>query len=96
MKFEFSTHLERWEKRTEDWYFAIVPLDVADTLTRLPLPPRGFGSIKVHARIQHIEWDTSVFPDEARGTYVLPLKKSVRSRLGITPESVVDIELEVL
>ena len=41
--------------------------------------PRGFGSVKVEARINGVAWRTSVFPLN-RGGYVLPLKADVRRR----------------
>ncbi len=37
-----------------------------------------FGSIKVTAKINDYSWQTSLFPDNASGAYVLPLKKEVR------------------
>ncbi len=39
---------------------------------------RGFGSVRVEATIGKTSWKTSIFPDSRSGTYLLPLKASVR------------------
>lgn len=50
---------------------------------------RGFGSIRVEAQIGKTAWRTSVFPTK-EGTYLLPVKESVRDKEGLTiGESVV-------
>jgi hypothetical protein len=40
-------------------------------------------------------WETSIFPDRARETYLLPLKKDVRRRNGVVEGSTVAVELTV-
>jgi hypothetical protein len=61
------------------WYFVSVPPDVADEIrATFGGQAAGFGSIKVEAKIGSTRWSTSLFPDKARGTYLLPIKKSVR------------------
>jgi hypothetical protein len=34
--------------------------------------------LRVEVTIGETRWSTSIFPDRKRGTYVLPVKKSVR------------------
>lgn len=38
---------------------------------------RGFGSVKVEARIGDSEWSTSIFPQK-EGTWFLPVRATVR------------------
>lgn len=40
-------------------------------------------------------WRTSIFPDAGRGVYVLPLKRSVREREGISDGDAVRARLDV-
>lgn len=44
---------------------------------------RGWGSLLVTATIGHTSWDTSIFPDSKSATYLLPLKRVVRTKEGI-------------
>ncbi|MEX2115779.1 MAG: DUF1905 domain-containing protein [Bacteroidota bacterium] len=54
---------------------------------------RGFGSIRTKARIGTTEWSTSIFPTK-EGTYLLPLKASVRHKEGIDMGDLVVVRLE--
>jgi len=44
---------------------------------------RGFGSVRVEVTLGKSKWKTSIFPDKQSGTYLLPLKASVRRAEGI-------------
>ncbi|WP_338404036.1 DUF1905 domain-containing protein [Cellulosimicrobium arenosum] len=95
-RFEFEAELWRWEARTDSWVFAALPEDVSDEIAELPLPPAGFGSVKVRVTIGGSCWSTSVFPDAGRKTYVLPVKAAVRSAEQVDVGDVVRIGVETL
>jgi Domain of unknown function (DUF1905) len=84
----FTAELWRWTARREaadsgSWCFVTLPLDLADEVRERAGEPRGFGSVRVRARVGETTWDTSVFPDAASGSLVLPVKKSVRAAAGV-------------
>ena len=54
---------------------------------------RGFGAVKVAARIGGNRWSTSVFPAK-RGGYMLPVKAAVRRAVQIGEGDEVAITLE--
>jgi hypothetical protein len=56
---------------------------------------RGFGSVKVAARIGHSCWQTSLFPQKSGGWF-LPVKKPVRLAQGLEFGDRVEGELELL
>lgn len=96
-RFVFTSTLERWRARTDSiWFFAYLPEDVSDEIASLPLPPAGWGSVRVRATIGAQTWETSVFPDAERGAYSLPVKKAVRMREGLDEGGPVRVELLVL
>lgn len=95
MSFEFTAELYEWSAR-DNWFFVALPFAVSDAITALPLTPGGFGSVKVEVTVGHVTWQTSVFPDDGRGTFVLPIKKEVRARNSLTAGSPVDVTLEVV
>ncbi len=92
-RYRFTAPLWEWEARA-NWFFVSLPEDAAVEIQDLPMPPRGFGSIPVHARIGGSEVDTSIFPLER--TFVLPIKRSVREREGLEPGAAVHVELELV
>lgn len=96
MRFRFTSELWQWESRSDSWFFVTMPPEHADELRQLPQEPRGFGSVRVLATIGGTTWATSVFPDAKRsGSYVLPVKKSVRVAEGLGPGDVVEVDVEV-
>ena len=78
------------------WYFITVPEEQsAEIKAHAFASPRGFGSVKVEARIGEVIWRTSVFPLNSGG-YLLPLKAEVRRKANIGAGDQVTIELELL
>ena len=57
--------------------------------------PRGFGSVRVRARVGATTWDTSVFPDAASGSFALPVKKSVRTAAGVAEGDMLTVTVSV-
>jgi len=94
--FAFTSVLTDWEASKAVWVFATVPVDEADEIRDIVPTKRGFGSVRVRARIGDVEWRTSIFPDSKTGTYVLPLKKDVRKKAGVDLGDTIDLEIDVL
>lgn len=92
-EYRFTAELWEWESRA-NWFFVTLPLDAAADISDLPMPPRGFGSIPVHARVGSSTFDTSIFPSD--DSYVLPVKRAVRDREGLERGDPVAVELEVI
>jgi len=82
--FRFEAVLWEWSSSTS-WVFLSLPTDVTDEIReRSTQRRRGFGSIPVAVSIGDTEWTTSVFPDKTRDTFILPVKKAVRAKQGLT------------
>jgi hypothetical protein len=78
------------------WFFITVPEEQsAEIKTHAFGTPRGFGSVKVEARIGDVVWRTSVFPLNSGG-YLLPVKAEVRRKADIGAGDEVTVELDLL
>lgn len=76
--FEFDAEL--WLHDSGSWHFVSVPEDIADDIEAMfGHRAAGFGSLRVDVTVGSSTWQTSVFPDTKRATYVLPVKKAVRT-----------------
>ena len=86
---------ELWHYPEEaGWHFITLPQDLADEIGDEAAPFRkGFGSVKVTASIAGNSWSTSIFPDSKSGSYLLPVKKAIRTAAGIRDGDDVDVEL---
>lgn len=78
------------------WHFVTLPAELGSDIAEVTAGARsGFGSLRVTAEIEGISWSTSIFPDRASGSFVLPLKKSVRKAAGLEPGRNVSVDLVV-
>jgi hypothetical protein len=96
----FTARLWRWAARQESadvdgWCFVTLPADLADDVRERAGEPRGFGSVRVRVQVGETQWDTSVFPDKESGSYVLPVKKAVRTAAGVTEGDELTVTLAV-
>lgn len=91
-----TTSLWLWTGAQGSWHFLTVPDDQSDSIRAQAMGgPRGFGSVRVEARIGDVAWRTSVFPQK-NGGYILPVKADVRRRAGIAAGNDVTVMLELL
>jgi hypothetical protein len=96
-KFTIKAKLWLYPGETASWHFLTVPKDVSTKIKKLkPLTPRGWGSVRVQAKINKTVWDTSIFPDSKSGTYILPIKASVRRAEGIFTDDSVHFTLTLI
>ena len=78
------------------WHFITVPEEQADEIRAHAFSsPRGFGSVRVEARIGGVVWRTSGFPLNGGG-YLLPVKADVRRRAALSAGDEVTVELELI
>lgn len=79
------------------WHFVSVPTELSAQLTdRYAHQKRGWGSLKVRVTFGSLVWVTSIFPDKKSGTYLLPLKKDIRTKAQLVAGDTVDCTLTVL
>ena len=103
---EHITHtasLWRWTSASAPaaWFFITIDGVAGETLAATALmrrleggTARGFGAIKVLARIGDTDWSTSVFPAKEAGGYMLPVKAAVRKAEGLGEGDLVELSLE--
>lgn len=93
--FTFSSEVTRWNSREDSWFFVHVPVEQSEVIAAIPVPPRGFGSLRVRVQIGDTTWATSIFPD-GDGRYALPLKRAVRTCEHIEEGDTVEVEIGLL
>jgi hypothetical protein len=94
--------LWRWTSSTGTgtWHFLTIDGEAGEALSgtalmrRLEKSIRGFGSLKVKARIGESVFSTSLFPSKELG-WLLPVKASVRKAERVSEGDVVEVVLEV-
>lgn len=85
-----------WTGESGSWHFITVPEELSGEIRAHAMAElRGFGSVRVEASIHDVSWQTSVFPMKSGG-YLLPIKRAVRSKAGITVDDEVTVTLQLL
>ncbi|MBX3082179.1 MAG: DUF1905 domain-containing protein [Anaerolineae bacterium] len=93
MNIEFSGKIWFW-RGPAPWYFVTVPADESQDLKAISsFVTYGWGVIPVVARINNTEWTTSLFPKD--GSYLVPIKASVRKAENLEEGDTVTVQLEV-
>jgi hypothetical protein len=89
---------ELWEHSPGDpgsWHFVRLTPELSEDITLEAGPREGFGSIRVEARIGATTWRTSLFPEAATGTLLLPVKKQVRRAEDLYAGATCEVTLQV-
>ncbi len=93
MIIEFDGAIWFW-RGPAPWFFVTVPATQGSYLKEISgIVTYGWGVIPVWVRIGKTEWRTSLFPKD--GSYIVPIKASVRSAESLEEGDHVTVHLEV-
>ena len=94
---QFEVDVPLWQVDNGSWVFASLPFDLADEIDDLTRGRQGgFGSVRVEVTLGPSTWRTSLFPDRRRETFVLPVKRAVRTAADVAPGDTVHVRLRLL
>jgi hypothetical protein len=98
VRVEFESELWIWDARpSETWTLVSLPVEASEMIGEVADGVRrGFGSLRVRATIGGSTWTTSIFPDSAKGAFVLPVKRAVRKAESIEPGDTVAATVELI
>lgn len=89
-EFTFSAALWRWQGEAA-WHFVSLPAEVSDEIEERFGRSGGFGSVRVRVHIGASTWSTSLFPDSRSKTYLLPIKKAIRSQEDLEEGALLEV-----
>lgn len=93
MNIEFNGKIWFW-RGPAPWFFVTIPTSQGDDIKAISdLVTYGWGVIPVHVRIGKTKWQTSLFPKD--GSYVVPIKASVRKTEHLEEGDLVTVHLEI-
>ncbi len=78
------------------WHFLSIPKGESEEIKKhFGKAKRGWGSIPVNSTLGKSVWDSSIFPDKKSGTYLLPLKASIRMAEGVRAKDIVSFQIKI-
>lgn len=99
LSFSFTAPCWLWQAEKAAWHFVNLPADKSEEIKffneNLTAKKRGWGAVKVIAKIGQTEWETSIFPQK-NGSYILPIKAAVRKAEKILDGNTVTVALTIV
>jgi hypothetical protein len=94
----FEAELWIWDaRRSDSWTFVSLPAEASEEIRDLAGGlRRGFGSLRVRVTVGGSTWTTSIFPDSARGCFVLPIKRAVRKAEALDAGDIATVTVELI
>ncbi|MFN2098761.1 DUF1905 domain-containing protein [Altererythrobacter sp. MF3-039] len=99
----YTARLARWQGDRGTYHLVSITGNVAEQIAmherlhRLEYgSQRGFGSVKVMARIGDTEWKSSVFPQNKKTEWILLVSKKVMRSEDLAEADQIEVELELL
>ena len=80
------------QESTGAWHFVTLPADLSKRIRSLTTGlRRPFGSFHVVAKTGKTSWETSLFADQKRGAFLLPVKADVRRKEKVAPGDTIEV-----
>ena len=78
------------------WYFVTIPESVSKEIRSLfGELEEGWGRLKAKATIGASEWDSAIWYDTKRESYILPIKAQIRKKEGVDSGDAITVQLKI-
>lgn len=95
IKYEFKATV--WQHAgTGGWYFVSLPENTGKEIRdNLKWQEEGWGRLKAVAQIGITQWETAIWFDTKKNTYLLPLKAEIRKKEKLNNDDSVNVQIWV-
>ena len=96
MEYTFAAALERLPGESA-YFVCFVPKEIAREIDAVTEGLRaGFGSVRIKARLGESSWRTSIFRDAKRSSYLMLVKKEVRTAELLEEGDILHLTIELV
>lgn len=79
------------------WYYCLVPREESKLINEMfSDQKRGWSSLPVRLSLGTSTWETSIFYMKKEESFMLPLKKEIRTSEGLVRDDLVEIKIKVI
>lgn len=95
ISYEFTSHVWTYFNGKSTYYLASLPpkIGTAIRLLRQGVPRRGWGSVPVTITIGDTSWQSSIFPESGKKSYLFLINAKVRKAENITEDSRISVTI---
>ncbi len=93
IKYEFSTKM--WKHHSSGgWYFVSLPKFISKEIREnLKWQEEGWGRMKAFAKIGEMTWETAIWFDTKKDTYLLPIKAEIRAKNNLDIQKNIEMNI---
>ena len=95
-KFKIKNKVWIWPGEAANWFIVYVDEPFVQDIREWSKGKRGFGAVRVRAKIRKTEWESSMFWSKKDSCYMFPLKAQVRKEESILDGDEVEIKFELI
>lgn len=95
IQYDFSGRL--WKSEGQGgWHFVSLPKDTSQEIrANLQWQEEGWGRMKAMAKIEDVEWETAIWFDKKKDTYLLPVKAVIRKKIKLELNQVLELSISI-
>lgn len=96
-KIKFEFHSKIWQHNGQGgWHFVSLPQDLSkEVRDNLRSHEAGWGRLQATAKIANSTWETAIWYDTKKKTYLLPLKAAIRKQEMLKTGQVIEATIWV-
>ena len=96
--FQSSIRIRNNGTASASWWFITISQDISDSIKKENFwkPRKWRWSIRVETTIGYLKRETSIFPDKKSGSYLLPIKASIRKELHIKESDTILATIKII
>lgn len=96
IQYEFNSDVWQYSSPKGGWFFVSLPEELSKEIrTYLGWQEEGWGRLKITAKINDFQWNTSIWFDTKLNKYLLPLNATVRKKNQIQIGNKIDVILSI-
>lgn len=95
IKYEFKT--EMWRHSSPGgWYFVSLPKMMSKEIRENhKWQEEGWGRMKALAQIAALKWETAIWFDTKKDTYILPIKAEIRKKSNLEINNKIEMSISI-
>ena len=98
MKISYSFTGKIWQHEAPKggWYFISLPVNMSQEIREnFRNQEEGWGRLKATAEIAGVKWETAIWYDTKKTTYLLPIKSDIRRKVKSDFEHLLEIKISI-
>ena len=96
IKYNFNATIWLHSFAKGGWYFVSLPKEMSKEIREnLKWQEEGWGRLKATATVKGTTWETAIWFDSKKKTYLFPIKSAIRKAKHLEIDNIIEVMLEI-